>query len=403
MASLELRNGTYRIVFRFGGQKFARSLKTNQVSAANLALARLEDNLRRVELGTLVLEPGADIPTTLLTSGVLKQKTKLEKSPLFGELLDLYMKSIPETAIETSTWKMLHTHMAHLKRLLGVRTRPSSFSLEHLQSYVNARSQEKGLRGKPLSPTTIKKELATLTTVWSWAQESGFVKSQLPRKSRLRYGKVDEKPPFKTWAEIERTVERGGLSDEEAKDYWDCVYLNQDEIREFLADVRAMNRPGFIYPMLAMAAYTGARRSEMLRSQIQDIDLESGQIVLREKKRVRGQRSTRCVPISPQLESILLEWFEKRPAGKYTFSCTGSELTFDQGSCYFSRTVAKSKWRVLRGWHVLRHSFISNCASAGVDQRMIDDWVGHQTDAMRRRYRHLFPNRQREALSLVFT
>ncbi|QDV23422.1 hypothetical protein [Aureliella helgolandensis] len=56
MASLELRNGTYRVVFRYGGQKFARSLKTNQPSAAKLALARLEDNLRRVELGTLVLD-----------------------------------------------------------------------------------------------------------------------------------------------------------------------------------------------------------------------------------------------------------------------------------------------------------------------------------------------------------
>jgi len=28
-------------------------------------------------------------------------------------------------------------------------------------------------------------------------------------------------------------------------------------------------------------------------------------------------------------------------------------------------------WEVLRGWHVLRHSFISNCASRGVDQRLL--------------------------------
>lgn len=132
-----------------------------------------------------MLEAGADMPTALLTltSGVLKQKPKLEKAPLLGELLDLYMKSIPELAIETSTWKMLHTHMAHLKRLLGVLTRPSSFSLEHLQAYVNSRSQDKGLRGKPLSPTTIKKELAMLTTVRSWGIESGLVSQSLPRKS----------------------------------------------------------------------------------------------------------------------------------------------------------------------------------------------------------------------------
>ena len=46
-----------------------------------------------------------------------------------------------------------------------------------------------------------------------------------------------------------------------------------------------------------------------------------------------------------------------------------------------SRIVAVgSPWSVLRGYHVLRHSFISACASKGIDQRLLDEWVGHQTD-----------------------
>ena len=32
--------------------------------------------------------------------------------------------------------------------------------------------------------------------------------------------------------------------------------------------------------------------------------------------------------------------------------------------------------------------------AAGVDQRLIDDWVGHTTEEMRRRYRHLIPSVQ---------
>jgi len=31
----------------------------------------------------------------------------------------------------------------------------------------------------------------------------------------------------------------------------------------------------------------------------------------------------------------------------------------------FRRAVARSKWRVLRGYHVLRHSFASNLARRG--------------------------------------
>ena len=69
---------------------------------------------------------------------------------------------------------------------------------------------------------------------------------------------------------------------------------------------------------------------------------------------------------------------------------------------HFKRTLAGSIWSKLRGWHAFRHSFCSNCAAAGVDQRIISAWVGHQTDDMVRRYRHLIPNRQQQAIQQVF-
>jgi integrase len=56
----------------------------------------------------------------------------------------------------------------------------------------------------------------------------------------------------------------------------------------------------------------------------------------------------------------------------------------------------------VQGCHVLRHSFASNCAQKGADQRIIDAWMGHQTEAMRRRYSHLFPDQQQAAIHSVF-
>jgi integrase len=44
-------------------------------------------------------------------------------------------------------------------------------------------------------------------------------------------------------------------------------------------------------------------------------------------------------------------------------------------------------------------SFSSNLARAGVDDRIIDHFMGHQTGEMRRRHQHLFPGEKREALS----
>ena len=88
--------------------------------------------------------------------------------------------------------------------------------------------------------------------------------------------------------------------------------------------------------------------------------------------------------------------------GRQAFGIDGQSLTVDEASHQFKLTFAGNKWEKIRGWHVFRHSFISNCASRGIDQRMIDDWTGHQTEEMRKRYRHLFPSVQQVALQSVF-
>jgi integrase len=77
-------------------------------------------------------------------------------------------------------------------------------------------------------------------------------------------------------------------------------------------------------------------------------------------------------------------------------------LTEDETGDHLKRALAGSEWSVVRGWHNFRHSFISACASKGIDQRLIDEWVGHSTEQQRKRYRHLYPSVQAEALKSVF-
>jgi integrase len=166
--------------------------------------------------------------------------------------------------------------------------------------------------------------------------------------------------------------------------------------------------------MVAFAAYTGARRSEMLRALVTDIDLAGGVVTIREKKRVRGKRSTRSAPVTPKLAEVLRGWLAVRPESPYLFcqaqrvtrSKTKREgptpVTEDEAHDHFKRTLEGSKWQVLRGYHVLRHSFISALASEGVDQRVIDEVVGHQSEEQRKRYRHLYPTVMKEAIKRVF-
>ncbi len=77
-------------------------------------------------------------------------------------------------------------------------------------------------------------------------------------------------------------------------------------------------------------------------------------------------------------------------------------ITEDQAHDHLRRSLRGSRWSVIKGWHIARHSFASNCAAKGIDQRLIDRWLGHTTDEMRRRYQHLIPNQEQQAIGSVF-
>jgi integrase len=107
--------------------------------------------------------------------------------------------------------------------------------------------------------------------------------------------------------------------------------------------------------------------------------------------------------MSPLLAQVMKEWFARHPGGMYTFCLQANQMlkqTFTTKG--FRRSLKGSKWVRLRGFHVLRHSFASNLAAKGIDQRVIDEFMGHQTEAMRKRYRHLFPDQRQKTIELVF-
>jgi integrase len=413
MASLEQRGNRFRVVFRYAGEKYSRSLRTKDEKAANASLARLEDNLRRLELGTLMPPDDVDLAEFLISDGRMSHNRRRSEIRRLDKLFDAYVSSLPNGSVEDNTLDSMNIHIKHLTRIFGGRFRTNTLQLADLQRYVEERSKEKGLRGKTVCATTIKKELGTFSAIWKWARRADHVKVDFPNEG-LKYPKEKEKPPFQTWIEIERKIARGGLSEAEEAELWDCLFLTLPEIDELLGHVKSTARQPFLYPMVVFAAHTGARRSEMMRSEVDDIDFDSQTAVIREKKRVRGRLSTRRVPLSPLLLTVIRDWLDSHPSGKHTFclDCSvrqggktreiGAPLTRDEAHDHFKRTLAGSKWEKIRGWHIFRHSFCSNCAAKGIDQRIINAWVGHQTEEMVRRYRHLIPNQQQEAIRLVF-
>lgn len=190
---------------------------------------------------------------------------------------------------------------------------------EQLQDYLNTRVRRKGKASVPLSTVTLRKEVATLRACFNWTEQTGLLTGRFPNRG-LRFPKGEDKRPFMTWEDIERRVGRGGLTPHETKRFWDSLFLDLRQIDEFLGYVKSHASRPWVYPMCVAAAHTGARRSELARLHIDDIDFEDKTVLVHDRKRVRGQRTTRRVPLTPVLEQVLLQWIQKdHPGGSVLF------------------------------------------------------------------------------------
>jgi integrase len=439
MAGIEHRSGSYRVLFRYQGKQ--RHLTLGQVSKdeAETKAAQVDYLLMRLKQRLAFLPPGMTIVEYVQFDGKqpeagMPAATKLS----LAQLRDKYLAT-HNASLEANTISTARMHFRHLTGHFREGFPIAELTLADLQGYVDHRTKAKW-NGRKLSAETIKKEITTLRTAWNWGERMKMVIGRYPNAG-LRYPRMTEKPPFQTLAEIERQVIAGGLTASEIAELYDSAYLQLHETTELLAYVNEQAAHGFIYPLFCMAAHTGARRSELIRMTVADVDLAGKTITIREKKRVKGQATTRRVPMSAFLIGVLNEWLTDHPGGPWLFCheptvvrskkrsrTTGhldqksrpksgkerlarialrelrepTPLTKDELHHHFKRTLKGSKWAVLRGLHSLRHSFISACASRGVDQRLVQEFSGHMSEEMSRRYRHIWPSAKDKAIAAVF-
>jgi integrase len=402
MAWLERRGERFRVVFRFRNEKYHVNLKETAQKDADACLARLEENLRLVERGRLVVPEGADLGLFLLSDGRLEKPVVLARPVKLAELFAIYQKEFTAGAKEAITREMEDIHMKHLARIIGGETLLTAVTAGTIQLFVDARSREEH-NGYPVKPKTVRKAVATLRFVWNWANRQGHVPTRYPAVE-LVFPKERQPEPFRTYDQVKAILDRGGVDKRRERELWDGLFLDPAQIAEVLEHVRRKTSARYLYPLLVTAAHTGARRSELFRARVEDIDFDAKHVLLREKKRSRDKETFRTVDMTPVVERVMRTYFaEVHPGGVFAF-CSRANVMLTDGQTWkaFLMGVKGSKWHVLRGYHAFRHSFASNLAAAGVDQRVIDELMGHTTVEMQKRYRHLFPDQRRAAVMTVF-
>lgn len=410
MASFDhdFRSGNYHIRFRFVGKPYKRSLPLADRREAERVCGVVEETIKDLKRGRLEMPQDADPGAFLISGGKLtgipepvapEEPGDSKTAGTLGRVFALYKETLTPGSKGRNTLETEAIHARHIQRVLGEGRAFDAIDVAVLQQYVDARAKEGVTRD------TIKKELATLRVVWGWAFGRRKVASPVTWKLKeLTLPKGVEKPLFQTWDQITRRIRRGGLTDSQEKELWDALWLDEAETVECLSWIKEHTRDPYVYPLFAFAAYTGARRGELLRSERDDWDFDSGFVSIRGMKDDRTMEFTRrLVPIHPDLAAVMTAWFQRVPGSNWAVSTTdGRPIGERMATRYFRRTVRGGKWEVLRGWHVFRHSLASNMAVAGVDQRDINKILGHRTDDMERRYQHLSPRKQEQSIHAMF-
>ncbi|MFH1267633.1 MAG: site-specific integrase [Planctomycetota bacterium] len=406
MAHMSKKGDWFVARFTWDGKEYKKSLKTKDSGDAKAALREVENRLHDLHRGKVAIPPGVDSGDFIVWgNGAQRKGEPRAAAPTFVELTNAYLLAQKGFKAEST----VTTEGIHLKTAAAALGRLANAPVDQLRhrdlvAVLQTRLQQ-------VTDTTVKKERQTIIALFAWAVQQEILDSS--PAAGLPPIKADrDRPPFRTFEEVEEMLGQGGLNDAQAVELWECLYLTSAEIGEILGLAKSADE-GFAYPMFALIAYTGIRRGEMLRLRWIDVDFRRGLVTARSLKQSRQKRETsRHIDLHPELASILEQFRRKRPKGQYVLGVGKSlaPLTKSQANEAFRRVLRGTRWeqtmpsgrkKIIIGFHTFRHGFASNLAVQGIDQRIIDQWMGHTTEAMRRRYQHLFPQKLAESIRVL--
>ena len=104
MASIhkDPKSSFYRIMFRYGGKQFQKSLDTKDEKTAEGMKGKIELILRELEHGRKHLPTGADLWEFLKTDGQRLEKVKAPTVVTLTDLFERYLTEMPAGTMEAS-------------------------------------------------------------------------------------------------------------------------------------------------------------------------------------------------------------------------------------------------------------------------------------------------------------
>jgi integrase/recombinase XerD len=217
-----------------------------------------------------------------------------------------------------------------------------------------------------LQPATIRRYLATLSSVFSFAERSGW----LAQNPLIRF-------------------DRRSLPEATPR----TRFLSHDEYRRLLAAAGPHLRP-----IIETAVATGMRLEELLSLKWEHVDLERREVRLI----VTKSKQPRVIPLSDRAVAIIAAAARSAQASPYVFTNPASGSRFKTVKRAFRTACRRAGVQDMR-FHDLRHTFASWAVQSGADLYRLSRILGHTTLQMTARYAHLATEHLHEVIKNMAT
>lgn len=230
-------------------------------------------------------------------------------------------------------------------------------------------------RGKPIAPSTVRRELATLSSVinyarfeWNW-KIPNYIEGRKPKSGKPR-----------------------------------IIWATPEQAARLLAVARQNKQSPHLVDFIELGLNTGMRKMEMLGCELGRVDLRNEVIHLDPNDQKNKQYDT--VPLNRAARKVILRRLsfikEHCPNTRWLFPLVdkGETGTKHIGDVRTAFSTACSKAGVPHLFpHALRHTFCSWLLQAGVSIYLVKDCMRHASITQTEEYGHLVPKNRKDSVS----
>jgi hypothetical protein len=127
------KSKTFRVMFRYGGKQYQKSLKTTDQAEAEALKGKIEVTLLELERGRKTLPSDADLWQFVISDGQRTQKTQAPTVFTLDGLFSRYEEEMPPGTLEANTLETYRLHKKHLLRLLPKRAAVQTITTTEVQ------------------------------------------------------------------------------------------------------------------------------------------------------------------------------------------------------------------------------------------------------------------------------